>query len=111
MNDILFLSLVIILGAALWPKSTYGRSQHHRLRDKQSPAYVTKVFDHEALQQAAVKLKALAVRPTPEASQKAVKLCDGDSETPRMQGDVDPLREFQERWNRAGGGETSFARN
>jgi hypothetical protein len=71
MNAVLFLSLVIILGAALWPKSSYGRSQRHRLRDKQPPAYETKVVDHEALQKAAVKLKALDTRPTPEASQKA----------------------------------------
>ena len=73
MNTVLFFSLVIILGAALpwWPNSAYGRSQHHRLRDKQPLAYETKVFDHEALQKAALKLKALDVRPTPEASQKA----------------------------------------
>jgi hypothetical protein len=37
LNAVLFLSLVIILGAALWPKNSYGRWQHHRLRDKQSP--------------------------------------------------------------------------
>ena len=73
MDAVLFLSLVIILGAALWPKNTYGRSQRHRLRDKQPPACVIKVFDHEALQKAAVKLKALDVRPTSEASQKVVK--------------------------------------
>ena len=32
MNPILFLSLVIILSAALpwWPYSAYGRSRHHR---------------------------------------------------------------------------------
>jgi hypothetical protein len=70
MNAVLFLSLVIILGAALWPKSSYGRSQN-RVRDKQRPAYESKVFDHEALQKAAVKLKALDKRPTLEASQKA----------------------------------------
>ncbi len=104
MNAVLFLSLVLILGAALWPKSTYGRSQHHRLRDKQPPAYETKVLDHEALQKAVVKLKALDVRPTPEASQKAaVKLCDGNSETHLMQGDVALMREYQERWTRFSG--------
>jgi hypothetical protein len=90
MNAVLFLSLVIILGAALWPKNSYGRWQHHRLRDKQSPpAYETKIFNHEALQKAAVKLKAL------EASQKAgMQLCDG-----KMQGDVALIGEFEERWN------------
>ena len=103
MNAVLFLSLVFILGAAVpfpwWQNSAYGRSQHHRLRDKQPPAYETKVFDHEALQKAAVRLKALDVRPTPEASQKAaVKLSDGNSETHLMQGDVALIREFEERW-------------
>jgi hypothetical protein len=74
MNAVLFLSLVIILGAALWPKNSYGRWQHHRLRDKQSPpAYETKSFNHEALQKAAVKLKALDVQPSAEASQTAVR--------------------------------------
>ena len=102
MDAVLFLSLVIILGAALWPKNTYGRSQRHRLRDKQPPACVTKVFDHEALQKAAVKLKALDVRPTSESSQKAaVKLCAGNSDTHLMQGDLALLREFQERWARS----------
>jgi len=98
MNAVLFLSLVILLGAALWPKSSYGRSQR-RLTDKQPPAYETKVFDHEALQKAALKLKALDIRPTPEASQKAaVKLRDGNSETYLMQGDKALRREFEERW-------------
>jgi hypothetical protein len=99
MNAVLFISLVIILGAALWPKHTYSWSKHHRLRDKQPPAYETKVFDHEALQKAAVKLKALDVRPTPEASQKAaLNLCDGSSETYLTQGDGVLIREFEERW-------------
>ena len=45
MDAVLFLILVIVLGAALpWPNSAYGRSQYHRLTDKQSPAYETKVF-------------------------------------------------------------------
>src|SRR5262245_42287782 len=94
MDTVLFLILVIVLGAALpWPNSAYGRSQHHRLTDKQPPADETKVFDHEALQKAAVKLKAPDVRPTPEASQKAtVKLCDADSDFAALK------REFDERW-------------
>jgi hypothetical protein len=98
MNAILFLSLVIILGAALGPKGTYGRSQHHCPRDKQAPTYETKVFDHEALQRAAVKLKALDVQPTTDAWQKAaVKVCDGNSETYPMEGHA-LIREFGERW-------------
>ena len=74
MNAVLFLSLVIILGAALWPKNSYGMRQHHGLRDKQSPpAYETKIFNHEALQKAAVKLKALDVQPSAEASQTGAR--------------------------------------
>ena len=92
MNALLFLSLVFILGAAVpfpwWQNSAYGRSQHDRRKDTQPPAYETKVFDHEALRKAAVRLKALDERSTPEASQKAaVKLCDGN-----------PIREFEEHW-------------
>jgi hypothetical protein len=101
LDTVLFLSLVIILCAALpwWPNIPYRRTQHHRLRDKQLPVYETKIFDHKALQKAAVKLKALDVRPTPEASRKAaVKVCDSNSETHPMQDDVDLLREFQGRW-------------
>ena len=81
MDTVLFLTLVIVLGAALpWPNSAYGRSQYHRLTDKQP--------DHEALQ-----VKALDVRPTPEASQKAtVKLCDDNSDFAALK------REFEERW-------------
>jgi hypothetical protein len=94
MDTVLFLILVIVLGAALpWPNSAYGRSQLHRLTDKQPPADETKVFDHEALQKAPVKLKASDVRPTPEAWQKAtVKLCDDDSDFAALK------REFEERW-------------
>ena len=85
MDTVLFLTLVIVLGAALpWPNSAYGRSQYHRLTDKQP--------DHEALQKAAVEVKALDVRPTTEASPKAsVKLCDDNS-------DFALKREFEERW-------------
>jgi hypothetical protein len=54
----------------LLPKNSYG----HRLRDKQSPpAYENKSFNHEALQKAAVKLKALDVQPSAEASQTAAR--------------------------------------
>ena len=74
MNAVLFLSFVFILGAALWPKNSYRRWRRHRLRDKQSPpAYETKIFNHEALQKAAVKLKALDVQPSAEASQTAAR--------------------------------------
>jgi hypothetical protein len=73
MNAVLFLSLVIILGAALWPKNSYRRWQHHRQSDKQSPpAYETKICNHEALQKAAAKLNALDAQPSAQ-SQTAVR--------------------------------------
>jgi hypothetical protein len=97
MNAVLFLCFVIILGAALWPKNSYRRRQHHRLRE-QTPTYETKVYNYVALQRAAVKLKALDVQPATDAWQKAaVKLCDGNSETYPMQGDA-LIKEFGERW-------------
>ena len=72
MNPILFLSLVIILGAALpwWPYSASGRLRNSRA--------MTTVI--------------------PEASQKAaMKLCDGNSETHpgAMQGDATWQKEFE----------------
>ena len=102
MNPILFLSLVIILSAALpwWPYSAYGRSRHHRRLldtpssidfkaaaeagtrrvhqtwlDKQH-ADETKIIDqqHEALDRG----------PTPE--------CDSNSEWDQL------LRQFEEGW-------------
>ena len=90
MDTILFLSVLIILSAALpwWPNSAYGRSQHHRPRDKQPPAYEAKVFDqrHAASQKAAMKLEALDRVPTPE--------CDSNSQADRL------LRQqFEERWS------------
>src|SRR6478672_6917503 len=84
MNTVLFLSLVIILSSALpwWPNSAYGRSRHHRPKDKQLLAHETEVLDQRH-----------------EATQKApMKLCDGNSETHLLQGDVTPLREFEKRW-------------
>ena len=58
---------------------------------------------HEATQIAAMKLKALDRGPTPEASQQtAMKLCDGNSETRLLQGDVTLLREFEKRWAEMG---------
>jgi hypothetical protein len=88
MNPILFFSLAIILSAALpwWPNSAYGRSRHHRPRDKQLLAYEAKVFDqrHEALQKAAMKLEALDRVPTPE--------CDSNSQALLRQ-------QFEKRWS------------
>jgi hypothetical protein len=83
-DTVLFLILVIVLGAALpWPNSAYGRSQYHRLTDK--------LPDHEALQKAAVNEKARDVRPTTASPKATVELCDGNS-------DFALKREFEERW-------------
>jgi hypothetical protein len=109
MNTVLFLSLVIILSAALpwWPNSAYGRSRHHRPRDNQPLAYETKVFDQrrEALLEAAMKLKALDPGPTPEASQQeAMKKLEALDRGPTPECDSNPemhqqlRRHFEERW-------------
>ena len=93
MNPILFLSLVIILTAALpwWPYSAYGRSRHHRpwdwLLDTPSReeklsfwqhAYETKIVDQ--------RNEAGGRRASPEASQRAAII---NSEL---------LRQFEEHW-------------
>jgi hypothetical protein len=66
---------------------TYRRSQHRRLLSKDTPANETKVFDHQALQKAAAKLKALDV------SQIAAVHLNG-----KMQGPAGLIEEFDERW-------------
>jgi hypothetical protein len=89
MNPILFLSLVIIMAAALpwWPYSAYGRLRHHRpwdwLLDSPSReekllflhlAYETKTADparNEGLDQKALGGAARSVAMNP---------CDGDAE-------------------------------
>ena len=97
MNPILFLSLVIILSAALpwWPYSAYGRSRHRRpwdwLLDTPSReearfwqklswqhAYETKIVDQ--------RNEAGGRRASPEASQRASII---NSEL---------LRQFEEHW-------------
>jgi hypothetical protein len=112
MSPILFLSLMILLAAALpwWPYSVYARSRHHRPWDwlldtpsredcciKATETGTTKIFDERG--------GALGRGPIPEASQRvmtqasqraAMKLSDSNSETHLTQGDL--LREFEERW-------------
>jgi hypothetical protein len=89
MNPLLFLSLVIILSAALpwWPYSAYGRLRNHRPWDW--------LFDTQDFGVASeASIGRIGARPTPEASQKVtMNRCD-DSET---QGDA-LLNEFKERW-------------
>jgi hypothetical protein len=80
MNPILFLSLVIILGAALpwWPYSASGRLRNSR-------AMTTEI-----------RTRCLHRGSKPEASQKAaMKLCDGNSETHLMQGDATWQKQFE----------------
>jgi hypothetical protein len=75
LNPILFLSLVIILGAALpwWPYSASGRLRHSRAMTAET------------------RTRCAHRGSTPEASQKAaMKLSDDNWETLR--------REFEERW-------------
>ncbi len=88
MNPILFLSLVIILGAALpwWPYTASGR-----LRNSRAMASETRT-------------RCLHRGSMPEASQKAaMKLCDGKSETHpgAMQGDATSetlRRQLEQHW-------------
>jgi hypothetical protein len=99
MNPIAFLSLVIILSAALpwWPYSASGRLRHHRPWDW--------LLDTPSAERKP-SIRRVGRGPTPEASQKAaMKLCDGNSETHLMQGDATLqsqldtlLRQFEERW-------------
>jgi len=96
MNPILFLSLVIVLSAALpwWPDSAYGRLRHHRPWDwlLDTPSSEDKLSFWQHYDQ---RREALRRGLTPEASQKAaIKLCDSNSET-----HLDELRkQFEERW-------------
>jgi hypothetical protein len=96
MNPILFLSLVIILSAALpwWPYSAYGRSRHRRpwdwLLDTPSReeklswqhAYETKIVD----QRNAARGRRASPEASQEASQRAAII---NSEL---------LRQFEEQW-------------
>ena len=82
MNPILFLSLVIILGAALpwWPYSASGRLWNSRAMTTET------------------RTRCLHRGSMPEASQKAaMKLCDGKSETHpgAMQGDATWQKQFE----------------
>jgi hypothetical protein len=100
MNPILFLSLVIILSAALpwWPYSAYGRLRHHRPWDwlLDTPSSEDKLSFWQHYDQ---RREALGRGPTPEASQKAaIKLSDSNSETHLIQDDVMLRKQFEERW-------------
>ena len=88
MNPILFLSLVIILAAALpwWPYSAYGRLRHHRPWDwlLDSPSREDKLlFLHLAHETTAAfparnDAPDRAIREAPQRA--AMKSCDGNTE-------------------------------
>jgi hypothetical protein len=97
MNPILFLSLVIILTAALpwWPYSAYGRLLHRRpwdwLLDTPSSEDKRLFWLHYNQQR-----EALRRGPTPQASQQTViKLNESNSEADLIQ---DVRKQFEERW-------------
>ena len=97
MNPILFLSLVIILTAALpwWPYSAYGRLLHRRpwdwLLDNPSSEDKRLFWLHYNQQR-----EALRRGPTPQASQQpVVKLNESNSEADLIQ---DVRKQFEERW-------------
>jgi len=97
MNPILFLSLVIILTAALpwWPYSAYGRLLYHRpwdwLLDTPSSEDKRLFWLHYNQQR-----EALRRGPTPRASQPTVvKLNESNSEADLIQ---DVRKQFEERW-------------
>ena len=99
MNPILFLSLVIILTAALpwWPYSAYGRLLHHRPWDwlLDTPSVEDKRLFWLHYNQ---RLEALRQGPPQEASQQAViKLSDSNSET-HLLDDVTLRKRFEEPW-------------
>ena len=109
MNPILFLSLVIILSAALpwWPYSAYGRSRHRHQWDwlLDTPSREdyrtgkTSMLSTTTLMRPRFSISETRHRATPGASQKAaIKLCDGKWKTQLMKGDVTLLRQFKERW-------------
>ena len=88
-NPILFLSLVIIIAAALpwWPYSAYGRLRHHRPWDwlLDSPSREDKLLflhlAHETKTPASpARNDRLDGGPIGEASQRAMNPCDGDAE-------------------------------
>ena len=92
MNPTLFLSLVIILSAALpwWPYSAYGRSRHHRpwdwLLDTPSREDYRTWQDKHDLDKNAYEGNINDQRASPEASQRAAII---NSEL---------LRQFGEHW-------------
>ena len=90
MNPFLFLTLMVILAAALpwWPYSAYGRLRHRRPWDWLRDTPTREDF----LTASETSTGCIGQRPKLEAAPK-VKLC-GDSET---QGD-DLLNQFRERW-------------
>ena len=109
MNPILFLSLVIILSAALpwWPYSAYGRSRHHRpwdwLLDTPSREDYRTWQDQRDLEKNTYKAK---IFNQPDETQSCTgNIAKRGDEGMRWQvenspdkGDTTLLRQFKERW-------------
>ena len=109
MNPILFLSLVIILSAALpwWPYSAYGRSRHRHpwdwLLDTPSREDYRTWQDKHALDNNAYETKIFNQRD--EAQSYTGSIAKSGDQAMRWQvensadeGDVTLLRQFKERW-------------
>ena len=109
MNPILFLSLVIILSAALpwWPYSAYGRSRHRHpwdwLLDTPSREDYRTWQDKNALDKNAYETKIFNQRD--EAQSYTGSIAKSGDQAMRWQvenspdeGDVTLLRQFKERW-------------
>ena len=109
MNPILFLSLVIILSAALpwWPYSAYGRSRHRHpwdwLLDTPSREDYRTWQDKHALDKNAYETKIFNQRD--EAQSYTGSIAKSGDQAMRWQvenspdeGDVTLLRQFKERW-------------
>ena len=108
MNPILFLSLVIILSAALpwWPYSAYGRSRHRRpwdwLLDTPSREDYRTWQETHALDKNAYETKIFNQRDEAQSytgrSQKADEAMRWHVENSPDEGDATLLGQFKERW-------------
>ena len=102
MNPILFLSLVIILSAALpwWPYNAYGRSRHRHpwdwLLDTPSREDYRTWQDKHALDNNAYETKIFNQRD--EARRYAGGIAKSGQENSPDEGDARLLRQFKERW-------------
>ena len=120
MNPILFLSLVIILSAALpwWPYSAYGRSRHRRpwdwLVDTPSREDYRTWQDKHALDNHAYETQIFHQRDEQQSNPGGIaKSGDGAArwqvESAPDEGDAGLLRQFKERWIEAESNRSAFS--